>query len=120
MRSVDEVRGFDRNIRFSTMGGYPTSGGVPLTNCVVEVKEIDTQAKAPVLSLRFYHKPDCPHQLAEECAEAGRPPYDEDAQIGVAIDIGIEMAHSLMTQLQTKWPEFVHLITDLEEPPTEG
>jgi hypothetical protein len=120
MQAVDEIRGFDRHILFSATGGYATSGFVPLTNCVVEVKEIDTDGRCPVLSLRFYHKPTYPHQIAEECAEGGRPLYDENTEIGVAIDLGIEMAQSLMTQLQTKWQEFVHVVQDVEQPPTEG
>jgi len=120
MEIVDGVRGFERKILFSATGGYQTGGGLPLTNCVVEVQAIDAQWRRPVLSLLFYHRPTYPHQFAAERAEGVRPLYDENTEIGGAIDLGIEMAQSLMTQLQTKWPEFVHVVQDVEQPPTEG
>jgi hypothetical protein len=115
MKTVDEVRGFEREILFSSTGGYATGGGIPLTNSVIEVKENDSQGRCPVLSLRFYHKPTYPHQFAQECAEAGRALYDENTPIGVEISLGPEAAQSLVEQIQAKWPEFIRVIQDVGE-----
>jgi len=115
MKTVDDVRGFEREIKFTATGGHATGGAVPLTNCVVEVKEIDFEGRCPMLSLRFYHKPTYPHQIAQESAGAGRPLYDEDTPIGVEISLGSELAQSLNEQIQAKWQEFVRLSQDVGE-----
>jgi hypothetical protein len=116
MKTVDEVRGLEREILFSSTGGYATGGGLPLTNCVIEVKRHDGQwGNNPMLSLRFYHKPDYPHQIAQESAEAGRPLYDDNTPIGVEINLGLEIAHSLIEQMQTQWPEFIRVLQDVDE-----
>ena len=43
--AVDAVRGFEREILFSSLGGYARGGGIPLTACVIEVVESDSQGK---------------------------------------------------------------------------
>ena len=110
---VDEVRGFEREIQFAPTGGYARSGGVPLTNCVIEVVEDDWQGRCPMLSLRFYHKPVYPHQVARDSAEAGRPLVDEGSPIGVELNLGPEMAKSLIEQIQAKWPEYLRIVNDV-------
>jgi hypothetical protein len=73
VKHVDEVRGFERTIFFESAGGHKTSGGVPLTNCVIEVVENDAQGNCPMLSLRFFHKPVYDAKTARELAESGHP-----------------------------------------------
>ena len=85
MKDVDEVRGYEREIRFSPENLYHTSGGIALTNCVVEAKENDWQGRAPVLSLRFYHKPYLNPQIIDELATKGQRIYDEKTPIGIEV-----------------------------------
>jgi hypothetical protein len=116
VKTIDDVRGFEREIKLTGKGGYTTGGGVPLTNCVVEVKKHDGQwGNNPMLSLRFYHKPDYPYQIAQESADAGRLLYDEDTPIGVELNLGAEIAQSLIEQMHAKWPEYVRVIQDVDE-----
>lgn len=115
MKNIDEVRGFEREIKFAAAGGYATGGGVPLSNCIVEVVGNDWQGHCPMLSLRFFHRP-MPRHLAEQSAQAGRPLYDEDTPIGVAIDLGPEIAQSFIEQLQAKWPEFERARSEPDAP----
>lgn len=110
MKNIDEVRGFEREIKFAA-AGYATGGGVPLTNCVVEVVGNDWQGRCPMLSLRFFHRP-MPHDMAEQSAQAGRPLYDHDTPTGVEINLGPEIAQSLIEQLHAKWPEYLRLLSD--------
>lgn len=109
MKSVDEVRGFQREILFEQRG-YTTSGGIALTNCVVEVVESDWQGNCPVLSLRFYNKPFYSAKMADQSAEAGKPLYDENTQIGLELNLGPEIAQSLIDQINTKWPEYLQTL----------
>jgi hypothetical protein len=111
MRSVDEVRGFEREIKVAVDGGYITGGGVPLTNCVIEVVPNDWQGRCPMLSLRFFHVP-IPHRIAEQSADAGNPLYDAETATGVEVNLGPEIARSLVEQLQAKWPEYVQMVND--------
>jgi hypothetical protein len=104
MKHVDAVRGFQRDILFNPDNLYTTGGGLALTNCVVEADEHDWQGKAPVLSLRFYHKPST---LA----------VDEDTAIGVEISLGLEMAQSLIQQINDKWPELVKMAQEEKSDP---
>ena len=39
-----------------------------------------------------------PHQTAQESAESGRPLYDENTPIGVEINLGPEIADSLIEE----------------------
>jgi hypothetical protein len=102
VKTIDEVRGFERKILFSSTGGYTTDAGLPLTNCVVEVKGRDPQARCPVLSFRFYYKPD-----VSAC------PYDDDTPIGVEVGLGPELAQSLYEQWRDKWPESVRAVKEM-------
>jgi len=104
MKGIDEVRGFERTILFSSTGGYTTSAGLALTNCVVEVKDRDAQAVCPVLCIRCYYKAEFP-----ACA------YDDDTPIGVEVKLGAEIAQSLFEQLRDRWPEFVRAHQDIGE-----
>src|ERR1035441_10286144 len=112
MKTIDDFRGFDREIKFSATGGHATGGGAPLTNCVVEIAddvvETDTvqDDRRPVLSLRFYYKPIYSHRMAEESAKAGRPLEVENTTTGRELNLGLEMAQSLIEQIQAKWPQF--------------
>jgi hypothetical protein len=99
---IDEVRGFEQTILFSPTGRYTTDAGLPLTNCVVELKPRDPKALCPVLSFRFYHKPDSP-----AC------PYDDDTPIGVEIKLGPELAQSIYEQLRDKWPKFLRAVQEI-------
>ena len=81
-----------------------------MTNCVVEVVDNDSQGRSPMLSLRFYYKPSYPHAVADRSAEAGRPLYDDDTPIGTEINLGPEMARSLVEQIQSKWPDFLKVV----------
>jgi len=69
----------------------------------------------PVLSLRFYNKP-YPYELANSMAEAGRPAYDENTPIGTEISLGPEIAQSFIAQLKAKWPEFLKVVREQQEP----
>ena len=109
MRYVDETRGYEREMCFHPENLYHTGGGIELTNCVVEAKENDWQGRAPVLSLRFYHKP------------YPNPPvaYDDKTPIGIEVTLGVEMAQSLIEQINEKWPDlltFIHQQSDNESP----
>lgn len=115
MKTVDDVRGFEREIKFASTGGYSTGGSLPLTNCVVEVKNNDREGRCPMLSLRFYHKPYIPYQIEKESAEAGRPLIHDGDPIGVEVSLGQEIAKSLIEQIQAKWPEYVRAINDVGE-----
>lgn len=112
MKDVDEVRGFERAILFEPTGGYKTSGGVPLTNCVIEIKENDWQGRCPMLSLRFFNKPSYSGERARELAERGFPVYNDETPIGTEINLGPEIAQSLMEQLQAQWPQYVKTVQD--------
>jgi hypothetical protein len=112
VKAVDYIRGFEREIKFAPTGGDATGGGLPLTNCVIEVVENDWQGGGPMPSLRFYHKPTFSYQIAQESVEAGRPLYEEDTPIGVELSLGPEIARSLIEQLQEKWPEYVQTLND--------
>jgi hypothetical protein len=109
MKDVDEVRGYQRDILFNPENLYTTSGGTALTNCVVEDKEDDWQLNAPVLSLRFYHKPYLNHKLIAELAEHGQRIYDEKTRVGVELNLSVELAHSLIEQINAKWPELLNI-----------
>jgi hypothetical protein len=69
-----------------------------------------------MLSLRFFHKPTYPHEIANMSADAGRPLYDEDTPIGVELNLGPEIAQSLIDQIQAKWPDFVRIWNDVNTP----
>lgn len=112
MKHIDAVRGFRRDILFNPECLYTVSGGNPLTNCVVEAVETDRQGHAPVLSLRFYSKPYLDPALVSKLAEHGHPVYDEDTAIGVEINLGLEMARSLLEQINTKWPELQRIVQE--------
>jgi hypothetical protein len=123
MRDVDGVRGYERSILFEPSGGHKTTGGTPVTNCVVEVLADDHafvgfervqgekrpifRSNGPALSLRFYFKP-------------SRLKVDEETPIGVEVTLAPELSLSLIQQLRDRWPDFEHLIQqDLAEPPEE-
>jgi hypothetical protein len=112
MKDVDEVRGYERHILFNPKNLYTTGGGLALTNCVVEAVENDWQGKAPVLSLRFYHKPYLNPALISELAQGGHRVYDETTQVGVELNLGLELAHSLIEQINAKWPELLRVAQD--------
>jgi hypothetical protein len=109
MKDVDEVRGYEREILFNPENLYMVGGGLALSNCVVEAVEDDWQGKAPVLSLRFYHKPYLNRKLIAELAEHGRRIYDEKTPVGVELTLGLELAQSLIDQINVKWPELLRL-----------
>jgi hypothetical protein len=117
MKTIDEVRGYERSILFNPENLYTTSGGSALTNCVVEAVEDDWQGRAPVLSLRFYNKPYLNPKLIEELAAQGRHIYDEKTQIGTEINLGLELAQSLIEQINAKWPELLKIA---QEPSCES
>lgn len=112
MKHVDDIRGFERAILFEPRNLYKTSGGVPLTNCVVEVVESDWQGNCPVLSLRFYHKPTYSAEQAQRMAEGGNAPYDEQTPIGTEINLGPEIAQSLIEQIQAQWPQYLKTVNE--------
>ena len=114
MENVDAVRGYERTILFSP-SGHARGGSLPLTNCVVETIENDYEARSPLLSLRFYHKPIYPYQLTDRSAAEGRPLYDEDTPIGTRMDLGPEMVQSLIEQLQAKLPELLRILNDISD-----
>lgn len=72
------------------------SGGTPLTNCVVEAAEDGWRNNAPVLSLRFYHKP---RNLI----------YNEQSPVGVELNLSLELAQSMIEQINAKWPELLNI-----------
>ena len=109
MKDVDAIRGYERDILFNPENLYTTSGGVALTNCVVESVENDWQGNGPVLSLRFYHKPYLNPKVIEELAEKGQRIYNERTQVGVELNLSVELAQSLIEQIQTKWPELLRI-----------
>lgn len=109
MKDVDEVRGYERHILFNPECLYTVSGGTALTNCVVEAVEDHWQGKAPVLSLRFYHQPYLNRKLIAELAEQGQPIYDEKTPIGIELNLSLELARSLIEQINAKWPELLRL-----------
>jgi hypothetical protein len=120
MKDVDEVRGYEREILFSPENLYHTSGGIALTNCVVEAIENDWQGRAPVLSLRFYHKPyPLNPQIIDELAANGQRIYDEKTPIGVEVTLGLEMAQSLIEQINEEWPELLKSVQDFSNGPSE-
>ena len=49
-------------------------------------------------------------------AEAGRPAYDENTPIGTEISLGPEIAQSFIAQLKAKWPEFLKVVREQQEP----
>jgi hypothetical protein len=114
MRHVDAVRGYQRDILFSPESRYTVSGGNALTNCVVEAVENDREGRAPALSLRFYSQPYLNPNLVSELAERGHHVYDEDTPIGVEINLGLEMAQSLIEQISAKWPQLLSLASEEE------
>jgi hypothetical protein len=101
---VDDVRGLERQIKFTAIGVYKADGGIPLTNCVVELQYDWQWGNNPMLSLRFYHKP-ASYEFAQKSADAGRPLYDEDTPIGVELNLGPELAKSLIEQMVGRWAE---------------
>jgi hypothetical protein len=109
MKHVDEVRGYERHILFDPECLYTVGGGIALTNCVVEAVEDDWQGRAPVLSLRFYHKPYLNPKLIAELAEQGQHIYDEKSQVGVELNLSVELAQSLIEQINAKWPELLKI-----------
>jgi hypothetical protein len=109
MKDVDEVRGYERYILFNPENLYTTGGGVALTNCVVEALANDWQGKAPVLSLRFYHKPYLNPTLISELAEKGQRIYDETTPVGVELNLSLGLAQSLIEQINAKWPELLRI-----------
>src|ERR1039458_10562187 len=90
MKDVDEVRGYEREILFSPENLYHTSGGIALTNCVVEAIENDSQGRVPVLSFRFYHVPYLNPQIIDELAANGQRIYGEKTPIGIEVTLGLE------------------------------
>lgn len=112
MKDVDEVRGYERHILFSPENLYTTGGGIALTNCVVEALANDWQGKAPALSLRFYHKPYLNPTLISELAEQGHHIYDETTQVGIELTLSLELANSLIEQINARWPELLRLAQD--------
>src|SRR4051812_27011739 len=114
MKHIDAVRGFQRDILFEPRGGYATSGGVALSDCVVETVEFDWQGQAPALSVRFYNKPANGKWVREMDAQ-GHKQYEEGTPIGIEINLGPELANSLIEQLMTKWPEYLNVRRIIED-----
>lgn len=110
MKGVDVTRGYQRLILFGDQPGHTTSGGVAITNCVVEVVECDPPLAFPVLSLRFFDKPYYGYATVEESQSAGNPLYDADTEIGTELNLGPELALSLIKQINVKWPEYLDLL----------
>ncbi|MGO9231503.1 MAG: hypothetical protein ACLQKA_20120 [Bryobacteraceae bacterium] len=119
MKDVDEVRGYEREILFNPENLYKTGGGLALTNCVVEAVEDDWQGGAPVLSLRFYHKPYLNPGRIEELAKGGQEIYTDTTPIGIEIALGIEMARSVIEQISEKWPELLRIDRESSSEPTD-
>lgn len=101
MKHIDAVRGLHRDILFDPENRYSRTGALELTNCVVEAVEHDFQVHSPMLSLRFYYKP------------SGLK-MDEETSTGIEINLGLEMAQSLIQQINDRWPELVKIVQDQE------
>lgn len=111
MREIDEIRGIEKAISVGDEPGHTTRGEMPISNCVVEVTHFRAD---PVLSLRFYYKPFYGYKTATELAQRGHPVIDGDTTTGVQLDLGYELARSLVEQIQAKWPELVKALADAE------
>lgn len=70
--------------------------------------------EGPVLSSRFYNKPYLSRKVCEELAEHDQRIYNEKTQIGIEVNLGLEMAQSLIEQINTKWPELLKISEESE------
>ena len=63
-----------------------------------------------LLPLRFYDKPFYGHKTATESAERGHPLFDAETPIGVEINLGPELAQSLIEQINAQWPQYLQIL----------